>query len=52
MGIDKWGPFAINHGIVGTKVDSTQTKRLRVEIDVLAMYYWVIVSTLHEDDIR
>jgi len=51
MGIDKWGPFAINHGIVGTKVDSTQTKRLRVEIDVLAMYYWVIVSTLYEDDI-
>ncbi|KAF9343525.1 hypothetical protein BGX34_006653, partial [Mortierella sp. NVP85] len=51
MGIDKWGPFAINHGIVGTKIDSTQTKMLRVEIDVLAMYYWVIVSTLHDDNI-
>ena len=45
------GPFAQNHGIVGTKLDSTQTRALGVEIDILGMYFWLIISTLHEDEV-
>jgi len=49
MGIDMSGTFAYNHGIIGTKLDSTQTKTLWVEIDILRMYYWIIISTLHDN---
>ena len=51
MGIHNWNPFAQAHGITGTKLDSTVTKTLTVEVDVLGMYHWQIISALHTQDV-
>jgi hypothetical protein len=51
MGIDGWYPFAENNNIVGTKVASEDTQQHRVEIDLLGLHYWLIISSLYKNDI-
>lgn len=51
MGVHDWYPFAADNGIHGTRVSQEDTKSLAVDIDLLGLHYWLIVSTLHEDDV-
>jgi len=51
MGIESWFPFAEDNGIQGQKISQEQCKALHVEIDLLGLFYWLNMSSLHKDDV-
>ena len=51
MGVEGWYPFANEHGIHGKKLDPEQTQKLNVEVDLLGLYYWLIINLLHKGDL-
>ncbi|KAF9346872.1 hypothetical protein BGX26_001626, partial [Mortierella sp. AD094] len=50
MGVDGWQYFADANDIEGEPIESEDTMPLAVDVDVLGMFYWPIVSILHRKD--